>query len=166
MVELTLVELDVSVTRDEVKHSVAKEAGCAPDDISVGLVKTSPRDIGYVWVKCPLAEANLLGEKKRIKIGWASVRVDLLDLTRKMQCFRCLRIGHTKVRCDDENDRSDLCYNCEQKGYKATSCKGRTKCVLCEEAGKPYNHRLGLDAWHHSLEGKWEFLDDSPLEAR
>lgn len=23
------------------------------------------------------------------------------------------------------------------------SCKGKTKCVLCEEVGKPHNHRLG-----------------------
>lgn len=142
MAELTLVGLDVSVTKDEIKHSVARETGCAPDDISVGIIKTSSRGIGFVWVKCPLAETNLLVDKKRIKIGWASVRVDPLPV-RKMQYFRCLRIGHTKARCDDETDRSGLCYNCGQRGHKATLCKGRTKCVLCEEAKKQHNHRLG-----------------------
>lgn len=142
MAELTLVGLDISVTRDEVKQTISKETGCASDDINVGTIKTSPRGIGYVWIKCLLVKANLLGEKKRIKIGWASVRIDPLPV-RRMQCFRCLKIGHTKARCDDENDRSDLCYNCGQKGHKASACKGKVKYVLCEEAGKPYNHRLG-----------------------
>lgn len=46
--ELTLVDLDVSVTRDEVKQAIAKEVGCTSDDINVGIIKTSPRGIGYV----------------------------------------------------------------------------------------------------------------------
>lgn len=52
-------------------------------------------------------------------------------------------MGHTKARCDAELDRSDLCCNCGQKGHKATNCKEKTKCVLCEEADRPCNHRLG-----------------------
>lgn len=141
MAELILVGLDVSVTRNEVKIAVAREGGCSPDDISIGLIKTFPRGIGYVWVKCPLVEANLLSEKKKIKIGWASVKINIL-LVRRIQCFRCLRPGHTKARCD-EIDRSDLCYNCGQKGHKENMCKEKTKCILCEEAGKTHNHILG-----------------------
>lgn len=93
-------------------------------------------------MKCPLAEANLIGEKKKIKIGWTSVKVSMLP-ARKMQCFRCLRPGHTKARCDAEVDRSDLCYNCGQKGHKSNICNGKTNCILCEEDGKAHNHRLG-----------------------
>lgn len=58
-------------------------------------------------------------EKKRIRIVWSSVKINFL-LLRKMQCFRCLRLGHTKTRCDDKTDREDLCYNCEQEGHRAS----------------------------------------------
>lgn len=40
MAEMTLVGLDVSVTRDEVRTAVAKEGGCFPDDVTVGFKKT------------------------------------------------------------------------------------------------------------------------------
>lgn len=92
-------------------------------------------------MRCPLAEANALDEKKRIKIGWASVKINLLP-ARQMQCFKCLRVGHTKARCNSEVDRSNLCYNCGQNGHKVTACREKAKCVLCEEEGKACNHRL------------------------
>lgn len=141
MAESTLVGLDVSVTREEVRRAVAREGGCAPDDVTVGIIENSPRGTGYVWVKCPI-ETNILEDKKKIKIGWANVKVNML-LIRRMQCFRCLRTGHTKARCDSPTDRSGLCYNCGQGGHKAVACKDRLKCIFCEEAGKTSNHRIG-----------------------
>lgn len=69
MAEFTLVRLDVSATRKDVKLAIANEGGCSPDDVNVGTIKTSPRGIGFVWAKCPLIEANYIAEKKRIKIG-------------------------------------------------------------------------------------------------
>lgn len=81
-----------------------------------------------------------LDEKKRIKIGWASVKINLLP-ARQMQCFKCLRVDI--LRCNSEVDRSNLCYYCGQNGHKVTACKEKAKCVLCEEEGKACNHRLG-----------------------
>lgn len=40
MAEFTLVGLDVSVSRNEVKLAVRREGGCLPDDINVGTIKT------------------------------------------------------------------------------------------------------------------------------
>lgn len=142
MAEITLVGLDVSVTKEEMRNAVAREGGGSPDDITVGVIKNSQRGIGYVWVRCPLVEANALEEKKRIKIGWATARVNLLP-ARRMQCFKCWKIGHTKARCDSDKDRSGICYNYGQEGHKAIRCKQKPKCVLCEESGKVSNHRVG-----------------------
>lgn len=142
MAEMTLVGLDVSVTKEEIKTAVAKESGCAPDDVTVGVIKNFPRRIGFVWVKCPLAEANILEKKKKIKKVWASVKINLLPV-RRMQCFKCLKIGHTKARCDSDKDKSGTCYNCGQKGHKAITCKRRARCVLCEEAGSGSDHKVG-----------------------
>lgn len=142
MAEITLVGLDISVTREEIKQVMAKEGGCSLEDISVGNIRTSPRGVGFVWTRCPLAVANLLERQKRIKIGWSSVKVNLLP-PRRIQCFRCLRTGHTKACCNERTDRSDLCYNCGQKGHKSTLCKEKTRCILCEEAGVASNYRIG-----------------------
>lgn len=142
MAELMLIGMDVSVTREEVRLTLAREGGCSPDDITVGVIKTTPRGTGLAWIKCPLAAANKLEEKKRIKIGWASVKINLLP-ARQMQCYRCLRMGHTKIRCNSEIDRSNICYNCGQQGHKVAVCKEKTRCVLCEEEGKANNHKVG-----------------------
>lgn len=114
----------------------------APLTTTVDFIKNSLKDVGYVWVKCSLVEANVLEEKKKIKISWASVKVNLLP-AKRMQCFRYLKIGHTKARCDSETNRSGLCYNCGQGEHKAIECKLRTKCILCDEASKVSNHRIG-----------------------
>lgn len=142
MAEMTLVGLDVSITKEEIKLAIANEGGCSTQDVTVGNIKTSPRGIGFVWARYPLAEATILERKKTIKIGWASVKVNLLP-PRRLQCFRCLKTGHTKARCDEKVDRSDLCYNCGQKGHRSINCSAKTKCVICEEAGRAYNHRVG-----------------------
>lgn len=142
MADITLVRLDVSVTREEVRRAVAREGRCSLDDITVGIIKNSPRGIRFVWVRCPLVEANILEDKKRIKIEWASVKVNMLP-PRRMQCFRCLRTRHTKARCDSDTNRSGLCYNCGQGGHKITTCGDKTKCILCEEIGRPNNRRVG-----------------------
>lgn len=47
MAEATLVGLDVSITRDEIKMAIAKETSCSPEDITVGTIKTSPRGVGF-----------------------------------------------------------------------------------------------------------------------
>lgn len=36
MAEMTLVGLDVSITREEVKMAIAKEGGCSTDDVCCG----------------------------------------------------------------------------------------------------------------------------------
>lgn len=76
MAEITLIGLDASVTREEVKAALAREGGCSSDDIVVGPISNSPRGIGYAWAKCPLTEANVLDDKKRIQGGWSSVRIN------------------------------------------------------------------------------------------
>lgn len=140
MAEFTLVGLDVSVSRKDIRPLQMK-VDAHPTMSMWELSKHHHGGIGFVWVRCPLVEANIIAEKGKIKIGWATVRISMLP-ARKMQCFKCLRMGHTKARCDFEIDMSDHCYNCEQRSHKSNTCNGKVKCLLCEEDGKAYNHRL------------------------
>lgn len=65
MAKITFLGINVSITREEIKAAVAKEEGCSIDDVTVDSIKNSPRGVGFVWVKCPLAEAKKLDEKKK-----------------------------------------------------------------------------------------------------
>lgn len=140
MAEITLIGLDASVTREEVRTALALEEGGSLDDIIIGSIRNSPRGIGYAWAKCFLTEANVLDGKKKIQIGWSSVKINLLP-PRKLQCFRYLRTGHTKARCDGPIDRSKLCYKWGQEEHKASICMNKSKCVLCIESEKSSGHR-------------------------
>lgn len=61
------------------------------------------------WVRCPVAAAKVAQEAGWE--GWTTARVEAL-LSRPLQCYRCLELGHTRQRCTAPEDRSGLCYCC------------------------------------------------------
>lgn len=66
MTEITLIGLDASVTKKEVRAALALEGSGSLDDIIIGPIRNSARGIGYAWAKCSLIEANVLDGKKKI----------------------------------------------------------------------------------------------------
>ncbi|KAG5327721.1 PO11 protein, partial [Pseudoatta argentina] len=51
---------------------------------------------------------------------------------RRLQCFRCLAVGHTRVNCQSVVDRSTWCFQCgENDGHRAAGCRLPPHCPVC-----------------------------------
>lgn len=141
--EARVMDLDESVTQQDVASAIANACGCAAGDVKVGEIRRSLSTLGTVWVRCPLTAIRKLAEAKRVLVGWVSARVDVLP-ARALQCYRCLEKGHSRHQCTSPTDRSALCYACGEPGHTANQCVAQTKkCALCAERGLPADHRLG-----------------------
>ncbi|XP_011884103.1 PREDICTED: actin cytoskeleton-regulatory complex protein pan1-like [Vollenhovia emeryi] len=142
MGEIRIKDLDESVTQEELQEVVAKAGECDKTEVKVGQLKTAPGGMITVWVQCPLAVAKKVAEKRRVRVGWASARVELLD-ARPLVCFRCLERGHVRQQCRNPVDRSGTCYRCGQEGHKAQECTAVPQCSVCVSRGLPAKHKAG-----------------------
>jgi len=76
-------------------------------------------------------------------LGWTRVKIELLR-KRPVQCFQCWHFGHARSNCRSEISRKGSCFRCGQTDHLASTCKvARPKCLICEEIGKEYRHRIG-----------------------
>ncbi|XP_046972337.1 uncharacterized protein LOC124539057 [Vanessa cardui] len=142
-VELRVKDLDDSVTVEEVVAAVAGEGDCAAGAIRPGAIVWGPRGSGSLWLSCPITAAKKVVEVGRIRVGWVSARVTLLE-PRPLRCFRCLEGGHMGAKCDRGVDRSRLCFRCGLPDHRARDCTAaEAKCAICSAAGKPAAHAVG-----------------------
>lgn len=70
-------------------------------------------------------------EKQRINIDHLKVHVE--DFVPLLQCYHCLRFGHTANKC---NEKSPTCSHCSLKDHKADDCPEKNrgnppKCANC-----------------------------------
>ncbi|XP_072934819.1 uncharacterized protein [Epargyreus clarus] len=141
--EARVMDLDDSVTQQDVANAVAEACGCLASDVKVGDIRRRPSALGTAWVRCPLTAIRKLAAAKRLLVGWVSARVEALP-ARSLQCFRCLEMGHARYQCTSTKDRSALCYVCGEPGHRANQCRAQTpNCALCADLGRPADHRLG-----------------------
>lgn len=141
--EVRVMDLDDSVTQADVANAIASAGECSVSDIKVGTIKMGRSSLGAAWVRCPLVAVRKLAVEKRVRVGWASARVELLS-ARPLQCFRCLEMGHARHQCTSPVDRSGRCYVCGEADHKASQCVAQApKCMVCAEFGRKADHRLG-----------------------
>ncbi|XP_068985003.1 uncharacterized protein [Bombus flavifrons] len=150
--ELRVTGLEDSVTAEEVAAAVAEAGGCHADEVNVGVIRSAPRGLGSVWLRCPLTAARRIsrgrdaGPGGRINIGWSAARVSPLP-ARRLQCFRCMESGHVRRDCTSTADRSERCYRCGAEGHRARDCSARVPtCPVCADLGLPASHRMGSPA--------------------
>ncbi|XP_073821578.1 uncharacterized protein [Musca autumnalis] len=82
-----------------------------------------------VFLSSPLA--NILLEKRIVRIGWADCRIREKLIPRR--CYKCLEFGHTAARCKNLNDNSGRCICCGEAGHRVATCKNPPKCMLCKD---------------------------------
>lgn len=143
MGEARIMDLDESITSQEIACAITESCGCAVDEVKIGKIRRTPSSLGTVWVQCPLVAIRKLATMKRIRVGWVSAKVEVLA-PRPLQCFRCLEQGHARHQCTSTIDRSALCYVCGEPDHKASQCTAQTpNCVVCASHSLPADHRLG-----------------------
>lgn len=99
MAELRLSGLDDMTESQNVAEAMAAVGGCATWEVQVGNIRRTRGGLGTVWVRCPAVAARKLAGAGRVQVGWVMARVEALR-ARPIQCFKCLRTGHTIGNCD------------------------------------------------------------------
>ncbi|XP_026326825.1 uncharacterized protein LOC113235360 [Hyposmocoma kahamanoa] len=117
--EIKVTGLDEAVTPEQIAPAIAGTGGCAMSDVRAGELRRSRSGMFSAWVRCPLTAVRKLHAAKHIVVSnWISAKVEVLEV-RPMRCYRCLEPGHVGRQCPSENNRSDCCFTCGQKGHKA-----------------------------------------------
>ncbi|KYN21056.1 hypothetical protein ALC57_06552 [Trachymyrmex cornetzi] len=140
--EIRLIDIDQSVTSEEVIAAVASRGQVPTVDIRTGPFRLGRGGINTVWVQYPLQCANRLISEGRVRIGRSSADVVALA-KRRLQCFRCLAVGHTRANCQSLTDRSTWCFQCGSDGHRASGCRLPPKCPVCASRGLGSGHRAG-----------------------
>jgi hypothetical protein len=91
-------------------------------------------------IKLPVAEANKLLEKGKIRVGWTICPMRQTQ-QQLLRCFRCMGFGHQAKQCTG-TDRSKRCWKCGEEGHVGKTCTGKPKCMLCQESDGN-NHPTG-----------------------
>jgi Zinc knuckle len=101
-------------------------------------------------LKLPVAEANKLLEKGKIRVGWTICPLKIPE-RQLLRCFKCFGFGHKAGSCTG-TDRSGRCFRCGDAGHVAKDCRGKPKCMLCQ--GSDVNHATGSLRCKAYLEAK------------
>lgn len=141
--EIRLIDIDLSVSTDEVTMAVAANGQVSNKDIRTGPFRPECGGLNTIWVQCPLSCTNPLLKAGKIRLSWSSVRIVPLA-KRRPQCFRCFAVGHTRTNCQSLVDRSNWCFQCDRNdGHRATGCRIPPKCPVCAARGLAAGHRAG-----------------------
>ena len=143
MAEIRIRDLDDSILAQEVAKAIALNGECRIEQVTVREVRRHPTPHS-IWAHCPLTATRKIAQHDRIVIEWSSSRVDILP-SRRLQCFKCLRVGHVKSRCRTAANRSGRCFTCEENSHMTRSCKSPFRCPTCHDLGARSSHRLGSE---------------------
>lgn len=119
--------------------------------------------LGLAWFRCPLPSAIKTSSNGRLRLGWATVRVELMP-ARPLQCYKCWAFGHTKPMCKSLVDRSGSCFRCGISGHVSSGCNKNPSCVVCSEAGFQANHRLGPGECRSMQQAVGQTIDHRPIK--
>ena len=94
--------------------------------------KYSSKGVTYAMVYLPTRDAERIEQRKRIKIGWTSCRIQKLENSQK--CYRCQEYKHGATHCKTTR-RQNICFKCGEEGHETKTCTGNPKCYACSEQG-------------------------------
>ncbi|XP_033178015.1 uncharacterized protein LOC117151970 [Bombus impatiens] len=64
--EARVVGIDISVTKEEIRDTLAKEGGCKAEDIQLGKVRSDRNGLGSVWMRGPAGAVRILAQAGKV----------------------------------------------------------------------------------------------------
>ncbi|KMQ87926.1 hypothetical protein RF55_12668 [Lasius niger] len=165
--EVRFIGLDVTILAEKVVELIAAEGKCGVDEVKVGSILPMRNGMNTIWARCPLVAASAIASKRKVRIGWSLVKVELLN-TRPVQCYKCWRHSHVRFACTSSVDRSRSCFNCGKEGHALRECQMPPHCVLCFDEGRSCDHRLGSALCGVDRKPKWSrgYTDERKVSNR
>lgn len=130
--------MDEVTTVEEIREAVSKSIGIRPETFEVRALRPAYGGTQNVTIKLKEVDANLLIQKKTIKIGWTNCMIQ--ERKPEMRCFGCWEYGHVRGQCSGP-DRGQLCLRCGQEGHMISQCRNKPFCVFCKQEGHQSNNR-------------------------
>ena len=69
--EFCLLDLDESVTAEEIKEVIAARRKMQLSDIHVGLLRPGRDGLNTAWLQCPVTCTELLQREGSLRVGWS-----------------------------------------------------------------------------------------------
>lgn len=142
MADIRIRDLEESTSKEDILGALTTVGECSIETLKLGNITTAMNGLGTLWLRTSLVVAKRLTGSRRIRIGWTTVRIDLLP-ERRPQCFRCLETGHVRSQCRSEIDRGMVCYRCGRAGHVARGCIDQVHCIVCADKNLKADHRMG-----------------------
>lgn len=142
---LRLSGMDDSVTKDEIVCTLSGVGECSYEEIKISELRLGYNGLYQTFAQLPLAAALRVANCGRVRMGWSSVRVDLLR-ERPSQCYKCWDFGHVRGLCRSSVDYTGRCFGCGGEGHTANACTAELRCLVCANRGDPSSHRIGSAA--------------------
>lgn len=92
------------------------------NEMRVGKIIPMRNGLYMTWVQCPLATAIRLANIRRIQIGWASIRIEIME-QKPVQCYKCWGFGHVRTNCKSDKTRLGCCFKCGSREHMAHQCE-------------------------------------------
>jgi len=132
--EILLKGVDALVEADEVLAALREAAGLPLAGLKLGPLRPPYGGARNIWARLPAKEALLLVQKGKIRIGWATARVELLR-GRPPRCYNCMGRGHVERACPLPAELR-RCFICSSTAHFAEKCSAPPHCYLCSGAGR------------------------------
>ncbi|XP_011063044.1 PREDICTED: uncharacterized protein LOC105151186 [Acromyrmex echinatior] len=95
----------------KIAKAVTTRGNVQPSDVCVSPLTSGRGDLNTVWIQCPIMCADQMQKDGGLRIGWS--RVLLVPLAkRRLQCYRCFAVGHTRANCRSAVNKSNVWFNC------------------------------------------------------
>lgn len=79
MAKVRVTDLDDSIIPQKLASALAKASSCGVEEVRVGEFRRSARRLSAAWAKMPAAALNKVLPGGHLLVGWARVRIELLD---------------------------------------------------------------------------------------
>ncbi|KAM8701471.1 hypothetical protein ACLKA7_005468 [Drosophila subpalustris] len=107
-------DLDELTTKDEIIGALNSEMGVTSFKTeSIISLRATKDGLQIAVVSMPTAQANVLGHKGKIRIGWVVCRIR--TILQPKRCFKCLEYGHISLNCSSKTDLRGACFRSKLK---------------------------------------------------